>query len=450
MPLSIDFRRHAKVALRHAIVWPGIAALFTFTSGLVGSTSPAVAAERWTSLDGSSTVEAEFIGLWGNNVVLELPGPRRVTVSVDNLIADSRIQARRLGEEQSRRRAELRQQILADAKEAAAPAPTPLPAPPTPPPYQRLNSSGGLLAQLEWLDQQNKNGHGLIAAFDSLPLNYQNDLERLLRASVAKLDRQGMRQILGSVHSVGDLVVTRQRWFFSHPRLQAIDADARDTLKSVLLSIGGLIRDGLDPDQLKLDELASTPLRTWLVGLDTRLAPHIAAMNEQMQMLGIEPSSYEVKEEKDGKATVEITNGETKQTVNFITVDGMWLPADSEAEAWAEAMKKWEDALAGTADGSLLAGGPAQMVPMMLDPILQPALAAESAREFHSAMDGWFAMAAPLVAQMQSFGIGNRRGMNPYGGGYNEYGSDYDMEMEMEMDMDMEMEMEMEMDMDEF
>lgn len=428
----------SRMIFSRVMLWIGIAGLSAIAGGWLGCESRCQAGERWTSLDGSSTVEADFIGLWGNNVVLELPGPRRVTVSVDNLIAESRIQARRLGEQQQQRRAEMRQQILADAKEAAAPAPTPLPTPPQPPAYQRLNSGGGLLPQLEWFDQQNKNGHGLIAAFDSLPLNYQNDLERMVRMSVAKVDLQGLRQMLGSVHSVGDLIVTRQRWLFSHPRLGTMEAGARETLQSVLLSIGGLIRDGIDPDQLKLEDIATTPLRTWLVELDQRLAPHIASMNDQFELLGIERSSYEVKDEKDGKATVEVTNGEVKQTVNFITVDGMWLPADSTAEQWAEGMKKWEEALSTTEDGSLLAGGAAQMVPMVLDPLLQPAVEAKTAREFHAAMDGWLAMAAPLVSQMSNFGLGNRRRGSGYGG-YESGMDDYDMEMEMDMDVDYEM-----------
>ena len=132
--------------------------------------------------------------------------------------------------------------------------------------------------------------------------------------------------------------------------------------------------------------------------------------------------------EKDGKATVEMTNGQAKQSVNFVAVDGLWMPADADAEKWAEAMKKWEDALSTTQDGALLAGGAAQMVPLLLDPILEPAVKAQSAREFHAAMDGWLAMAAPLIAQASRFGIGGNRsrGGDPYG-----YGSGYD-------DMDMQ------------
>jgi hypothetical protein len=434
MPFSTDSRRVAPLSIARAaklIVFCGIA------GGWINWSEDGCAAERWTSLDGSRTVEAEFVGKWGNSVVLELPGQRRVAVSEDDLIAESRIQARRMDVEQQRRRSETRQQILADAKEAAAPAPTPLPQPPIPPAYQKLSAGGGLLGQLQWLDQQNRNGHGLVAAFDSLPPNYQADLERLLRLTVAKLDLQALQQMVQSIHSVGDLVVTRQRWMFSHPRLETIDSEAKQTLQGALLSIAGVIRDGMDPRELKLEALSTTPLRNWLVELDQRVAPHLASMNDQFELLGIERSSYEVKSEKDGKATVEMTNGDLKQSMNFVTVDAMWMPEEWTAERWAESMKAWETSLAETADGSLLGGGMAQMVPMFITPVVQPAAEAKSAREFHAAMDGWIAMASPLIAQMDKLGIG--RPKNAYGSGYS--GMDaYEQEM---MDMEMEMEMDM-------
>lgn len=409
---------------------PFAAGLIALTGCLICLGTTCHAAERWTSLNGTNTVEAEFIGLWGDKVVLELPGPRRVSVSLDDLIADSRIQARRLAEEKQARRAEMRQQILADAKEAAAPAPTPLPQPRTPPAYQPLPGGSGLLAFFEWQEQQDRNGHGLIARFDALPASYQTDLERLVRASLAKLDPQATNQVLASVHSVGDLIVTRQRWLFSHPRLGAIDEASKDTLKSVVLAFGGLIRDGIDPNQLNLEGLQTRPLRSWLMELDTRLAPHLAALSDQTDMLGIQAPSYEVKDEKDGKATVEITFGEAKQQIAMESVQGKWIFAEMNAEKWGELTKQWDESLANVPDGSLLAGGIAQVVPLTVQTYLQPATAAQSAREFHAAMDGWLAMASPLIAQAGNLGFGNsRRRGGMYGDDMDDY---YEDEMGME------------------
>lgn len=436
------------------IILCAIASLAGITNGLIGDSAICSAAERWTTLDGSRTVEAKFIGLWGNKVVLEMPGPRRVSVSVDDLIAESRIQARRLGEEQQRQRAEIRQQIQTDANEASAPAPTPLPKPRTPPEYQplasgSLASGSGLMAQIEWWEQQSNNGHALIAVFDMLPPNYQNDLERMVRASVAKLDMQGAQQLLSSVHSIGDLVVTRQRWIFSYPRLAA-EPDAQATVKGFLLPLAGLIRDGIDPSQLKIEEIATTPLRTWVAVLDRRIAPYVAAMYSQYERSGGQPASYEVQNEKGGKATLEITHGEIKQTVKLVTVEGKWVLEDWDAEKWAESMKSWETSLAEAPDGSLLAGGQAMVVTAMISSQVEKGMTAKSARDLHAVMDGWMTLASPMIAPLMTQmggGARGRSGMGREGMGMEGMGMEgmgmEDMEMEMDDMEGMEMERSM-------
>lgn len=394
------------------------------------------AAERWTSLNGSNTVEAEFIGLWGNKVVLELPGPRRVSVDMDDLIAESRIQARRLAEEQQRRRAERQEQILADAKEAAAPAPSPLPEPPPAPAYQPAPAGSGLLAQVEWLEQQEKNGHGLIAWFDMMPPSYQDDLQRLIRSAVAKLDQQGTDQLLGAIHSVGEMIVTRQRWLFSHPRFGAMDATSKKTVESVVLAIGGLIRDGVDPQQLKIDELATRPLRAWLLDLDARLAPHIVALLDQREMLGISPPAFVVQEANDGKATLTINSGDVSNQFAFVNIEGKWWFEEWNAENWAAMVKATEESLANVPEGSLVSGAIAQVAQLTIGSQVQPALNAQSAREFHAAMDSWFAAVGPAIAQVGNFNLAGTRGSrnDPYGESEG-FGDDYEMEEEMDEGM---------------
>ena len=80
----------------------------------------------------------------------------------------------------------------------------------------------------------------------------------------------------------------------------------------------------------------------------------------------------------------------------------------------------------------------------MIEPILSPARSAQSAREFHAAMDSWFAMAAPMLASAAQFA--NIGGNQRSGAGYNSYGGEYDDMMDEEMMMEQEM-MEMEQEM---
>lgn len=401
------------------------------------------AAERWTSLSGSHTVDANFVGLWGNQVVLELPDQRRVSVQLENLIAESRIQARRLAEQHQQRRSEVKQQILGEAEEAAAPAPTPLPQPPAAPAYTKLTPSGGVLEQLEWFEQQKRNGHVVLAAFDSLPANHQNDLERMIRTTTEQMDLQSLGRATASLQSLGDLVVTRQRWFFSHPRFKALDPGMKDNLKGLILAVAGMLRDGLDPEQLNLEAIENTPLRTWLSEFDQRVAPHLAQLYTQLDLIGVLQPSYDVKQERDGKATVELSVADTKRTLQFVSVDGVWVPQDLAEEQWKEKVAQWEqptepsDAAAANASMMPNASMMLDAVPTLVDARTQPARAAQSAREFHTVMDGWIAAVAPYMAQLES--------LNPLSSPRGGYGGGYEGMMEMEMDMEM-MEMEMQME----
>ncbi|OYP35954.1 hypothetical protein [Rhodopirellula sp. MGV] len=397
----------------------------------------AQAGERWTDLYGKHTIEADFIGLWGNTVVLQMNDGRRVSVSMDKLIAESRIRARQLEETQKKRRGEMRSLIENDAKEASAPAPTPLPEPPSVAPYQPYSGGGDVLSMLEWQNTQTRNGHVLLASYDMMPASYQADFERLTKASIEKLDPAGLDQVLKSVHSIGELIVTRQRWLFSYPRLSNIDEVNKETLKKATLAIGGIIRDGLDPEKLALTEIPNRPLRDWVKDLDSRVAPYIANLGDLSESLGMPEITYDVTNEADGKATVETKIGSTAIPVDYVQVEGKWMPADKTKEGWAELTKSWENGLTNTPSGSLLGAGQATMVTLMIDGFVQSALNAASPRELHAQMDTIVEGMKPLLSQiadaraagqrMRGNGNSSSSSNYDYGSGYGtDYGSGMD------------------------
>ena len=388
-----------------------------------------------------SDVEAEFVGLWGESVVLQLEDERRVTVDINQLVAESRILARELGEKQRQARQELIDGIRMDAEAAAAPAPDPLPRPRTPPAYQQFTGGGGLLERLEWLEDQLNNGH-MIALFDSLPASYQSDLDRLAKKASSKANTVAVSQGVSALHSVGDMIVMRQRWLFSHPRVEAIPDDAADMLKESILAIGGLIRDGLDPEEFNLEKLQTTSLRGWLVGFDQRISPYLVAMNDVMKSSGAPQASFEVLSENGDRASFAYGAGEAKQVFNVILVDGAWVPEQLAPAEWSKMIQSAEAQLDQAANGSLLSE--AFMLPGFVNVVVQPAMSANSARDFHALMDQWFAQAAPMVqmaAQMASTQMGQAggpAGPGGRGGDPSEYGG-YDEYEEMEMNMADEM-----------
>lgn len=388
-------------------------------------------AESWTSLSGSRTIEAKLVGMWGDSVVLQLDGDRRVTVNLMDLKAESRIQAQKLGVELKSFRKTIVDEIKSVAEEAAAPAPNPLPKPDPAPVYRPFKPGGTAVDQMEWMVSQFEAGH-VIAAFDWLPNRYQNDLDQVVKLAATKIDSTAWHATISSIHHIGELIVTRQRWVFSHPRITAMGPDASQDVSDVVLPFAGLIRVGLDPKELQLNKVQSMPLRAWLMQRSQAMAPYMLVMNEMAGGTG--SMTYEIKSEKDGVATVEISSGEGKSSVDFVLVDDHWITKDL-ADKWDDLVTEWKSNLSEIPDGSLMSGDMFALLPDMLSPMLSPMENAQDAQEFHAAMEPIFNLATPAVQTLASMDPRNqnrRGGMMDYGSGM----EDYDMQMEMEMEME--------------
>ncbi|NND96373.1 MAG: hypothetical protein HKN47_03475 [Pirellulaceae bacterium] len=410
-------------------------------------------AESWTDLSGTRTIEARLVGLWNQSVVLQMGDGRRVTVNLEDLQAGSRIQAQNMAREQKLARAERVKELQGQAADAAAPAPTPLPTPPPAPDYQPPTPNTPCVAQLQWMIDQSNAGH-LRAQFDALPPSYRKDIGDLVQGAVAKVDPAAWQSITGSLHQIGDLVVTRQRWLFSHPRLEALNPTTREKIEEFLLTLGGLLREGLDPQALDPAQLQSVPFENWLAQRSDAMAPYLAEMTRIAG--GSSLPSFQMVSEKDGVTTVKVTVDSTEITQTYTQVDGFWVQSEL-ATNWptmiADAKKSLED----TPNGSILSDGMAAMIPAMIGPMISPLASAKDKKEFQAAMEPIFAQVQPAVSSLTMLaGISPQRGRggsqmdNEYGSMDDEYEREMqaqmeseEMEMGMEMDMDMEMEMEM-------
>ncbi|MEO1529519.1 MAG: hypothetical protein AAFX06_29195 [Planctomycetota bacterium] len=403
------------------------------------ATLPTASAERWTTLGSGRTVEAEFIGLWGESVVLQLEDQRRVTVDINLLVAESRILARELGEKQRKRRQDLVNGIRSDSDAASAPAPDPIPKPRTPPTYRPYSGGSGLLERLEWLEDQAVNNGHFIAVFDSLPASYQSDLDRIAKKAASKANAAAVSQGVTAIHSIGELIVTRQRWLFSHPRVEALPDEAGDMIKQVLLGIGGMIRDGMDPAEFKLEKLQQTSLRAWLMDLDQRMSPYIVELQDMANSASAAELSFEVLSENGDQATFQFGVEGNQQVVNVIQVEGVWVPEALNPDAWKGMMQEADAMLDNAANGSLLSE--AFMLPGFVNVVVQPAMSAESASDLHALMDQWISQVGPMVASQMGnlqMGMGQANAGGPGARGNSQYGGYEDYE---DADMDMEAEM---------
>ena len=421
-------------------------ALAITVASLTAFASQSAYAESWTDLSGTRTIEARMVGLWNNTLVLQLTDGRRISVKMDDLEAASRIQAQNMARDQTRIRGDLVGELTGQAEEAAAPAPDPLPKPPAAANYLPPSPDANAAAQLEWRDGQFKAGHFLRASFDSLPSSYQSDMDRLAKLAATKVDTETLNNIIGSLHQAGDVIVTRQSWMFSHPRIALLSSSSQDTVQSFLLTAGGMLRDGFDPEAFNLEQLQSIPLKDFIAQRNDAIAPYFAKMAE------IAPSSaftsYELVSEKEGVAMVKQISGDSSTTASYTKVDQTWVPTDL-AETWADEIANHTKELNDASDGTWLPNQNMSWLPTMIKPHTGPMMQATSRKDFHVAMEPVFELAQPIasaasmLAGMDIGGRGGRGGNNGGGIRGSSYGSQGDTAYEEEME---EEEMEEEMD----
>lgn len=380
-------------------------------------------AETWTDLQ-SREIDAKMVGLWNGFVILEMDGNRRVKFPFNELRSDSRIQAEKVWETIKLSRLSRVEELQGQASAAAAPAPNPIPRPPAAPAYQPPLSGGDVAAFLRNLDQQLEAGHVMVI-YDSLPPSYRTDINEFVQLAATKINPAAWQAATTGVHQLGDLLVTRQNWFFSNPRVLALPADQYDSIRQRLLLVGGMLREGFHPEKMQLTQLQSTDFGQWLNERDQVIAPYVAGLVDLST-----PRQFNVVSESADKAKVKITSGGQEREIEFLNVDGYWVPK-SFADSWSERITSLKEAAANAAPGQYM---PEISALVGLQPMLMSLASAGDEGRFHSTMSTTMDGLRPILTNVAgTFGMdmslasNTRRGGQPGygGGGYGDEGEGY-------------------------
>ena len=385
-------------------------------------------AETWTSLRGTHQVDAKLVGLWGGNVILELSNGRRVSVKLNDLRSESRILAQELARELASSRGERINELKGQATAAAAPAPEPLPVPPPAPPYvapQPNQSSTNFFAQF---DEAIASGH-LLAIYDSLPPSYRQDINDLVRTSAQGIDPAAWNNLVGSIQRLGDLIVTRQKWFLSSPRVQALRPEQREMAEGPLLTFAGLLRVGFDTEAMQLDKLQSMDFREWLVERDQAIAPYLAQLFQQIGFDSLREVTVE--SEADGVAVASVNVDGSTRKVTYVWVDGYWVPK-SLADQWSASVETWKQSPESNLVASVTA---ASFVLQAITPALDTLAGASDAGSFHAAMESVFTPAETIVTSVAGL-LGKNMNLAGRGNAQNSYDDYGDYEDYDDMTMD--------------
>lgn len=385
-------------------------------------------ADEWTSLDGSRTVDAEMIGLWDDQVLLLMSDGRRINVPMSSLIAESRIQAEKLAVALAGNRERLSNELrqVADAEAAAAPDPLPTPPPTIAAVKVRPNLSAREAMQLI---QDQIMGGRFVVLYRALPPKMRSKVETCLDLWLRKSNPDENRSSAALTHRMAELIVTRQNWIASHPRIKAIGGDgvaATELFQDLVVPACQMIRDGLQPDVCDPQVIADADLQTWLNQREEIMAPFLAQIIDRYA--DPEPSRWEVDNGTDDTATLRLMPPEQfdggrrappPRPVTLTKVVGYWIP-ERVAEEFVPNLDKLIDQLRTFDDGGmtsadqtqLLSAGGGGVAPsgfgavnpqfMMtaFDNFLAPLEAAQDAASFHQAADQVITSLQGLAAMM--------------------------------------------------
>ncbi|MCG8652371.1 MAG: hypothetical protein MI861_21200 [Pirellulales bacterium] len=403
-----------------------LAALWTCTT---------VRAETWTNLSGTRSIEARMIGMWNGNVILEIDGARRVAVALEDLRAESRIQAQQLQKRIEQAAKARIAELSGQASAAAAPAPNPIPRPTPAEAYLKPQPDQSAAEFLQHLRDQLSNGH-VVVIYDALPPSYRNDIDEVVQLWMSKVDPVAWNSLASSLFQLGDLVVTRQNWFFSTPRMDAMPAEDYDAFRAQLLAACGALRDGCHPRAMQLGRLQNMKFGAWLAQFDQAVSPHLKTLFDYQEI-----GRFSVASETAEGAIVKVMRSGRPSDLRLKKVEGYWVP-ESLAAGWADQMAKRKLRLQQTANGSALANLP-ELAAVQV--ILAALASANDQGQFHLALETILPdvsnMAIASGIALASNTRNSRNGRNGYGDGYGDqgYGEEGYAEMDEEM-MQMEME----------
>lgn len=381
----------------------------TFAGGLLPGQG---SADEWTNLDGTRTVEGDFLGVWNEQLILRIDG-RRIAIAKEKLNAASRFQA----EELAKKKDEIRSQRMAelksgDAKELSfiSEAPTSV--------YQPLPLNSPLQASIEHTAKELQAGN-IQVLWDALPASYQQDLDGLAKLMADSYDE---KQFLSSLRILSQLARTmdKQREFlFAYPKMAFLPAEAQEVIGKAYTPVVGVFHVLGDPKTLSLENMKATPLQNIIQEKNAQLGPHLADLIALLpaqgnSLLGIlDGSGLAVQQEgaDRGQVTINDAAGQQQTTV-FVNIEGRWIEETMVAQ-WKNWMTSAQQSIATQGAAMKTASSSSAILFTTVNATLISIEEAETQEEFNQILDQ---LLNPLMAQLSS--LAQNSNNNPAGSSF--------------------------------
>jgi hypothetical protein len=246
------------------------------------------------------------------------------------------------------------------------------------------SAEGAIRSVMEGLSSGNA---GVV--WSAMPEGYQKDVTELVQGFGNGVDPGLWQQITGVIGQFESLLSNKADFIVNSTAVQ--DSGQAEQIKVALPGVASILKTLLSSIQLDAlksfdgDAFFSGPASQLLAQADllSTMAPGGASLNS------LKGSKVETVSEEGDKATLRITNPQNpseSEEVQFVRVDGQWLPADL-VNGWATNMAMAKQLLAGLPEASKQAAMQVGMFTGMITGTLAPLEAAEDQEQFNLALE---------------------------------------------------------------
>jgi hypothetical protein len=347
----------------------------------------------WVDASGKFRVEASFVRLDGQAVVLRRRDGKEISVPLSKLAPDSQRQAQ------------------AFAQRAAASSTTPpSPRSKTSPGLPPTDTSAAVIPIppnlnarqfVDFIAEQLRAGQTIVF-WDALPASYQQDIRLLVQAVAGKVDSRFTMPLVAIRNDAIKVLRTKKDFILNHEKVKPTlpDPVLAERLYDPAVDVvdAYLSADLLDVQQFKNDDI-----RAVIAGYFSNIAKTISALEKAIpadspwagtaQAVAWKNFQYQVQNSSETAAVVTLELPEqAPQTLEIVAVDDRWLPK-AMVEGWAENIDQARKEIDSWTPQKMAEAKQALQFPvMMAQGVLGGLLAANDQASFDAALASIFAM----------------------------------------------------------
>ncbi len=363
-------------------------------------------AETWSDTTGKFTIQAEYAGISGTDLVLRKPDGTTLNVPISKLSPESRAQAKAIYDKQKSGLVPPNGTSMPASASNRAPSnyqPSPRAlnyAPPTPPtisPMPAFPTNASLPETLAYVREQAVAGH-LEVFWHALPADMQAVADtpevRDAMQTQIKDGAELTKGIISVVDKLTEVLATKKQFIMNSPMLAQVPPQFKPFIEQGYDPAVGLIHEYAEMS-VRTDAILETSMTSYLDYHLPRIGAHAQALMNIVPAEIRDPlvNSFVANQTSEVEGTISFSKQDgSTQTVEMTRYNNRWLPKDLVEKWQAEKQTLIEQIVAGASNNAMSAQNNPQAKASIeaalaqASGMLDPLIAASSQQEFDAAV----------------------------------------------------------------